>query len=411
MHATNNGAGPTPAGERIVSIDVLRGFALLGILTMNISMFCMLEAVFFNPEAAGPLSGLDAVVWWLGQLLCSYKFMTIFSMLFGAGVVLMYERRDAAGLRSAGLHYRRMAGLLVIGLIHAYALWYGDILVSYAVCGLWVFLLRRRGPILLIVLGLGFLGIGSGISLLSGWSYAYWPAEAQADMSLLFNPPTEVLADETAAYRGGWLAQMSHRVPASIKMHTVTFLFYLLWRVTGLMLLGMGLMKLGVLNGQASRRAYLGLIVSAILLGVPLIVWGLIQYPASARATVSYVFIGSQYNYWGSVLLALGYVGVIMLVCRGGVPRVLGPLAAVGRTALTNYIGQTVICTLLFYGTVHNLGWFGRVSWTAQVGVVVAVWALQVGLSVWWLKRFRMGPLEAAWRWASYGKRPTMLRA
>lgn len=401
--------GPTTTSERIASIDVLRGFALLGILVMNIRSFAMIEAAYFNPQAAGPIEGLDHTVWWLGQLLVDSKFMALFSMLFGAGVVLMYERRDVAGLRSAGLHYRRMAGLLLIGLFHAYALWYGDILVTYALCGLWLFLLRRRGPILLVTLGVAFLAVGSGLNLMFGWSYPKWPVEAQQDFVLMFQPTAEMIDSETEAYRGGWLGQMHHRAPTSLFMQTFVYGTWGLWRAGGMMLLGMGLMKLGVLSGKASRGVYIGMITTGCVVGLPLTVWGQVVYPCDARDTADFFYFGSQYNYWGSVFVALGYVGAVMLACRGGVGRWLAPLAAVGRTALTNYIGQSVICTLLFYGTVHNLEWFGKVSWTAQLGVVAAVWALQLTVSTLWLKRFRMGPLEALWRWGSYGRRPTML--
>lgn len=109
--------GPSTAAERIVAIDVLRGFALLGILLINIRSFANIEAAYFNPLAAGPLSRLDLAVWWTTELLGESKFMTLFSMLFGAGVVLMYERRCRARLPTARIHYRRMLGLLAIGLI------------------------------------------------------------------------------------------------------------------------------------------------------------------------------------------------------------------------------------------------------------------------------------------------------
>ncbi len=403
-----NSTGPTTAADRIASIDVLRGFALLGILVMNIRTFTMIEAAYFNPRAAGPIEGLDHAVWWLGQLLVDTKFMSLFSMLFGAGVVLMYERRDAAGLRSAGLHYRRMAGLLLIGLCHAYALWYGDILVTYALCGLWLFLLRKRGPVLLITLGVLFLAVGSGLNLLFGLTIDHWPAEAQREIHTMLSPTREMVDAELAMYRGGWLDQMEHRAPMSLFMQTYGYAMWGLWRPGGMMLMGMGLMKLGVLNGKASRGVYLGLVAAGFAVGLPLVAWGLAAYPADMRGTAEYLYLGSQYNYWASVFVALGYVGVIMLACRGGVGRWLSPLAAVGRTALTNYIGQTVICTMLFYGTLHNLGWFGNVSWAAQVGVVAGVWLLQLTASTLWLKRYRMGPLEALWRWGSYGKRPAL---
>ncbi len=134
------GSGPVAETARIEAIDVLRGFALLGILVMNIQGFAMPQAAYFNPTAYGDLEGANLYVWLAGRMLADQKFMAIFSMLFGAGIVLMAERSEGSG--GARLHYRRMGYLLVIGLLHAHLLWHGDILVTYAVCGMAVYLLQ-----------------------------------------------------------------------------------------------------------------------------------------------------------------------------------------------------------------------------------------------------------------------------
>ena len=134
---------PVRPAERIVAIDILRGFALLGILIMNIQGFAMPVAAYSNPTAYGDLTGANRWVWTLSHIFADQKFMTIFSLLFGAGIVLMSEKLDARGQRAWGLHYRRTFWLLLIGLAHAYLLWSGDILVAYALCGFWVYWLRR----------------------------------------------------------------------------------------------------------------------------------------------------------------------------------------------------------------------------------------------------------------------------
>ncbi|MEM7627479.1 MAG: DUF418 domain-containing protein [Planctomycetota bacterium] len=402
--------GPTRGDERIEAIDALRGVALLGILLMNIRAFTMVMAAYMNPTVVGPLTGADRVVWWITSVLADQKFMALFSMLFGAGVVLMYEHRDAAGRPTAGLHYRRMAGLLVIGVVHAYGLWYGDVLVIYALCGLWLFLLRRRGPWLLLGLGFGFLLIGSGFNLLFGVTIPLLPAEDQAEILTFLTPDAETLAAEAEAHRGGWWAQMSYRVPAALEMHTFFFLIWGVWRAGGMMLIGMALLKFNVLRGTASRKTYAALIIGGGAVGLFLIVTGMLRYPAEQRGTAEAMFLGSLWNYWGSVPLAVAYAAGVMLACKNGTPRWLRPVAAVGRTALTNYLGQTVICTLIFYGTVHSLGLFGRVGWSVQMLVVAGVWAVQLTAATWWLKRFRMGPMEWVWRWASYGTRPVLRR-
>lgn len=395
----------TTSTERIVTIDVLRGVALLGILVMNIRSFAMIEAAYFNPLASGQLSGTDRVVWWLGEFFANQKFMSIFSMLFGAGIVLMYQRRDRQGLRSAGLHYRRMGLLFLIGVLHAYMLWYGDILVSYALCGLWLFLLRKRGPVLLLVLALLFMLVGTLLSAGLGWAIEQMPADIQAEVVLDFAPGHAMKEAETAAYRGGWLSQMPFRASTSLGVQTVLFFFWTLWRAGAMMLLGMALMKTGVLTSNASSRTYVSLLAICLLIGMPLVGAGMIFYPAAERASVSYLFYGSLYNYWGSAFMAVGYVAGILLLCRHLAPARCSALSAVGRMSLTNYLAQTLLCTLLFYGTINPFALFGRVGFTGQLLVVAAVWAVQLVLSATWLKYFRSGPMESLWRRLSYGRR------
>jgi uncharacterized protein len=156
---------PVTEKERIVSIDVLRGFALLGILPMNIQYFSMISAAYENPTAYGDLKGANYWVWLLCHVLADQKFMTIFSMLFGAGILLMTSRIEATGKPSAALHYRRMGWLILFGLAHAYLLWSGDILVAYGMCGLLVYLFRKLRPRTLLVLALLTIAHGRDIGL------------------------------------------------------------------------------------------------------------------------------------------------------------------------------------------------------------------------------------------------------
>ena len=143
MTTQNNLLSPVSSSDRIVSLDVLRGFAVLGILIMNIQSYSMIGAAYLNPNAFGDLTGLNKWVWILSHIFADSKFITIFSILFGAGIVLFTNKAAEKGRSAAGLHYRRTFWLFVIGLMHAYLLWYGDILVIYALCALFVFLFRR----------------------------------------------------------------------------------------------------------------------------------------------------------------------------------------------------------------------------------------------------------------------------
>ena len=191
--------GPVAETARIDAIDVLRGVALLGILLMNIQSFAMPQAAYFNPTAYGDLEGANLYVWVAGRMLADQKFMAIFSMLFGAGIVLMAGRADARG-DARQVHYRRMGWLLVIGLLHAHLLWSGDILFLYAVCGMLVYPLRRQPPGRLLALGAGLLAVGSAYSIASGVSFPHWPEDERSAFTAdMWQPSAAAIDAELAA--------------------------------------------------------------------------------------------------------------------------------------------------------------------------------------------------------------------
>jgi uncharacterized protein len=401
--------GPVTGAERIDSLDVLRGVAVLGILTMNIGSFAMPSAAYQNPTVWGSLDGLNGVAWTATHLLGDLKFMAIFSMLFGAGLVLMSERREARGEGVWGLHLRRMFWLLVFGLAHAHLIWYGDILVWYAVAGTLVFGLRRRRPRTLIALGLGAWLVGSMILTAADLSWSEWPEAERAATVAELDPPAEVLRAEIDAYQGGFASQFADRSPRAVEMETSVFLVWALWRVSGLMLLGMALFKLGILSASRSDAFYRRLLVAVLLIGIPVIAAGIVWNRSTGWDPPGFFFIGSLPNYWGSLPVALGWVGLVMLaVRREWWDGLRARFAAVGRMAFTNYIAQSVICTWIFYG--HGLGLFGRVDRVGQVGIMLAVWAVMLAVSPLWLRRFRFGPLEWLWRSLVYLRLQPMRR-
>jgi uncharacterized protein len=399
--------GPVRPNERIISLDVLRGFALLGILVMNVQSFANIDATYLNPTAYGDFSGINRWIWVAGHLLFDLKFISVFSILFGAGIVLMTARVESRGGSAARLHYRRTFWLLAIGAIHAYLLWHGDILVVYALCALLAYLFRRLTPGRLIVVGLVFFSVSSLIYLFFGWSLPYWPREAVRETMMSWAPDIDSIDREIAAYRGGFSDQLSHRVPMSLFMHTGLFLMLFFWRTMGCMLLGMGLFKWGVLTGERSSRFYQKLIAVGWLIGFPLVIIGLVMHFRHDFSFFYSMFHGYQFNYWGSVFVAVGYIGLMMLYCRHAVPgRIMHALSSVGRMALTNYLFQTVCCGFVFYG--HGLGLFSSIDRPGQILIVVCIWILQLTLSPVWLRYFRFGPVEWLWRSLSYGHRPPM---
>ena len=297
--------GPVTQTERIQSLDVLRGFAVLGILVMNIQSFSMIGAAYINPTAYGDLTGANYVVWLLCHVLADMKFLSIFSMLFGAGIVLMTSRREEATGRSAGVHYRRMGWLLVIGAMHAYLLWYGDVLFSYAMCGFLVFLFRRRKPATLIMLGLAVVMVATCLALLFHSTLPQWPDETIVELKGVWQPAEEAVAKEVATYRGGWLGQFRDRAPNALFFETAFFLMVTLWRAGGLMLVGMGLFKLGFFSAERSVRAYMTILVVGTIGGLALILCGVRRNLILEWEFEQVFFLGAQFNYWGSLFLCL----------------------------------------------------------------------------------------------------------
>lgn len=400
---------PVRLAERIVALDVLRGFAVLGILIINVQLFSMVDEQLNYPLVHGYFTGVDRWIWTASHILAQGKFISIFSMLFGAGIVLMSERAESRGRTSFSLHLRRMLGLLAIGLFHAYVLWDGDVLVTYAMCGVVVYFLRNAKPERLLVGGFFLILIpavriafDSAIIELDSGATRSW-------LEPLITPDPESIAWEVEIFRGPWIEQMPLRASRSFEMQTYQFKWFTSWLLGGLMLIGMALFRLGILTGRRTARFYASFGAVGFALGIALITFGLVRMEASGWDPIYVAYAGSLFNYWGAVAVAMGWIGAVMFVVRMGLARSLtARLAAVGRMALTNYLVQTVIGTLIFYG--HGLGLFGSVGRVGQMTVVLGVWTLQLIYSQPYLDRFRFGPVEWLWRSLTYGRAQPMRR-
>ena len=421
---------PVAVTERITSIDTLRGFALLGILVINIDVFALPGVVFFAPQLAGGFTGLNLATWSFGSMFFLNKMMAIFSMLFGAGLVLMYERFEARGQKFGRIHYRRIFWLLVIALIHGYLLWYGDILFAYSICAFLLFLFRRRSARFLIWSAVAVLCFGMILQAGTGGLFYYLRGEAAASRERLaqgeeiaefrqgiikswdeiqanFNPSPEKITGEINAYRGGFSDVFNERARATFEMQTSSMIYFIFWRAAGLILLGMGLMKLGVFSGKRKKNFYTRLIIFGYGLGLPMT--ALATYESiQTNFDIILQFAGiGQLNYIGSILVALGHVGLIITLFRSGVLSGLAKrLAAVGRMALTNYLMHSIICTTLFYG--YGFGLFNRIERIGLLGIVVLVWIFQLIISPIWLKKYRFGPAEWLWRTLTYWRKQPM---
>ena len=391
---------------RIRSLDVLRGVGVLGMLATHIQLFAFPSLARWNPTAYGDFQGVNWWVWLATSLFADGKFISIFAMLLGVSIAMQQASPGARTVSAWRPHLRRMAALLALGLLHAYLLWYGDMLVPLALSGTVVFLARRLSPGRLLVLGGLVFATASALSFVLTWPTAQSDPVALAAWRARWTPQPEAIALEIAQYRGGWAEQMAHRVPAALETQTAAFVTHLLWQITGLMLIGMALFKQGVLSATRSRAFYLRMGALGFGAGTLLIALGLWRSFATEWDVLDYVLIGQQLHYWGNLFVALGWTALVMLLCQRGWP--LRPVAAVGRMALTNYLLQSVICTTIFYG--HGFGLFGHVDRAGQLAIVAGVWAFQMLASSAWLRYFAVGPVEWVTRWVVYRRRPSFLR-
>jgi len=425
--ANGNGLGPISGNERFVSIDVLRGVAVLGILVMNIYAFAMPFIAYNNPLAMGGLEAHNLGTWFLTHILFDQKFLSIFAMLFGAGLVVMSTRAESRGTRFGRIYYRRQFWLLLLGAIHGYLIWVGDILFMYAVIGMLVYWFRNFKPRTLIIVAVLLfpvallLSFGNATMIDKTIIGVAEIQELQAAGTELSDEQTEILEEwevlrsfmaptdddvqaDIDAYRGGYPEIVTHRVPTILMLQLAGTLFFGIWRVGALMMIGMALMKLGVLSGERSVSFYRNMMIIGYLVGLPLTIFSAIDANAHHFDPLYAMRVGGIANYWGSIIVAFGHIGLVMLVVKAGaLQRLMTRFAAVGRMALTNYLMHSIILTTVFYG--YGFGLYGSIPRFWQMGFVLAVISFQLLLSPWWLNRYRFGPVEWLWRSLTYWKR------
>jgi uncharacterized membrane protein YeiB len=296
--------GPVLLGERIVSLDVLRGIAVLGILVMNIYAFAMPFIAYANPLAMGGNELHNIGTWFFTHIFFDQKFLSIFAMLFGAGVILMTGRAESRGGKYGRIFYRRQFWLIVIGAVHGYLIWFGDILFTYAVIGMLVFLVRKRRPKTLIIIACLLLPL----ALFMSYGFSVNAERTQAEASEItalqqageelteeqekllddweqfraFVAPTDAdLQKDLEAYKGSYTEIVAHRAPIVASMQVFTTLFFGISRVAALMMIGMALMKLGVFSGERTHAFYRNLMLAGYLIGLPFAIF-------SACASVRY---------------------------------------------------------------------------------------------------------------------------
>jgi len=423
-HTDLGHAAPVSRTERLESLDALRGVGVLGILVMNIYAFAMVFPAYANPLIMGGTDLLNLGTWFFTHIFFDQKFMSIFSMMYGSGIVMMMQRAEARGASFGPVFLRRSFWLLLLGAIHGYFIWWGDILFMYALVGLFVFLFRRLRPVTLIVVACFLLPV----AVLTSFGASFYIEQMQAEVQELetivaeggslddeqrqlleeweasraFMAPTaEDIRAEVDAYRGGYGEIVAYRASFVAMFQFQGVLSFGLWRVGGLMLIGMAFMKLGILTGERNPGFYRRMMIVGYALGLPLTVLSAFNLYAHDFESIYVWRYGMSINYVGSILVAFGHIGAVMLiVTTGALSSLVDRFAAVGRMALTNYLLHSVILTTVFYG--YGLGLFASVPRIGQMAFVAAVIGIELAISAWWLARFRFGPVEWLWRSVTY---------
>lgn len=400
---TPRALGPVGEGRRLHHVDALRGFALLGVIAGNVVSLGH-EQVPAAVLAALPTAPLDAVVLPAVRFFVEWKFYTLFSFLFGLGFALQLTRAEESGTNLLPTYARRLAILLAIGLLHAGLLWYGDVLHVYAALGFVMILFRRAAPSTLLVAGLVLGVVLPGVVTTKhelGRTHAAPGASGddakQQRLERLTAGPApyaDLVAENVARTAGFWRSRFAREFLPS---------------VLGKFLLGYWVGRRRFLEDPARhRRGFTRLLFGGLALGVPCTAYWLASRgmsPGSPEAA-----FGNLARHLGIAGLAAAYLaGLVLVLVRPAWSARLTWLEAVGKLALTSYLAHSVAMALLFYG--FGLGGLGRIGPAACVLFALALYAGLAAFSVAWLRSFRFGPAEWAWRSLTYRKRQPMRRA
>lgn len=397
---------PAAAPDRIATLDVIRGVAVMGILIMNIAAFAMPEAAYTNPAAYGGHTGIDLAVWAFNVILIDGKMRGLFSFLFGASMLLVIDRATAKDESPARVHFSRMVWLFLFGEAHLILLWWGDILNHYALIGCIAWFFRELPAYKLVAIAI--IMIAMEVTLVTGLPFDVHGAEVAMhaphptaaaisrynEFQLHFGTPTaSALRDDLALHRGPYAPMLTDRLKHALGSTQGSFLF-VGFETLGYMLLGMACLKSGMLTGEWSRSQYRRWALIGFGTGVPAFA-GLAFYVVYSGFDLLPVVIGSiLLPTLFRPLMIIGWACLIILLARPG--PLTTRIAAAGRMAFTNYLGTTILCTTLFYG--YGFGLYGHLSRAELYPIVFAVWALMLLWSKPWLEHFRYGPFEWLWR-------------
>jgi uncharacterized protein len=396
---------------RVVTLDILRGVAVMGILAINIVAFALPLDAYLNPRAFGLESDADLISWAASFVLIEGKMRGLFSLLFGASMLLVIERAEAAGEPSDKVHFRRMGWLLLFGLVHYYFIWHGDILTLYAAIGIVAWFLHGSSPRALVRLAVALILLQFLLFALLALPGIELLADPQAPPVAGQRPAGPAIAaraaEAIALYRGDYGGIVHHQFTDGLDGPLVAIPLNGA-ETLGYMLLGMAALKSGFITGSWPVRRYRQIAAGGFALGVPLgslLALGLIGEQFSNPAIVSLNLAATTLL---RPIMIIATIALIILATRRG-GALTDRIAAAGRAAFTNYLGTSIVMTGLFYG--HGLGWFGTLSRAELWLVVLPACLLMLLWSKPWLDRYRYGPFEWLWRSLARGKPQPMRKS
>jgi uncharacterized protein len=427
MQAGEEAAGAAPAARRIEALDVVRGAALLGILLMNITDMG-LPFAYYDPVTAGGATGANFWAWIITNVGFEGTQRALFSLLFGAGVILFTSKPGPEGA-VLDLFLRRSLWLILFGMVNAFILlWTGDILYYYGITALFVLAFRNASPRALLAIGGSALLLGAAwnaldsVNLLSSHSRAEAALAAKASGATLSeeqkgaiaawkeveegaHPPADKVKEKIDATTSGYWSAMKDRARETVHYES-WYLYRFFFDVFAMMLIGMALYKLRILTAERPARFYLAMMAIGYPIGLAINIaetWWLVSHGFSALASSQQAI---SYDL-GRVAMTTGHLGALLLFVRSGIlPWLRRSLASVGQMALSNYLTHSIVTTILFVG----FGLYGRLERHELYYVVFAIWAAQLVISPVWLKHFRFGPAEWLWRSLTYRRRQPFLR-
>jgi len=394
---------PVGPKERIEMLDIIRGFALFGVLMANMLSF-KAPVYYYTPPLNSISSAADSITAWFIKLFIEGKFYTIFSLLFGLGFYIFMERASAKTDNISKLFKRRISALLVFGLVHLVFLWTGDVLNTYALAGF--ILLRKwkldmpklkRSIIAHLILATVLLG---GIYYINGVYLASMDFEL-FNLQMMYKSQDIIAIFQEGTFIDILKVRISNEVYNALINNLIVIPNVLVLFLMGLYIGKSQVHKDICRHKTTIKKTWLITLVAGVIFNTLLFILMLRQEAAPSALVMT---LKEVVKYYAGIIICFFYISSIVLIgnSKGGY-KVLKPLAYIGRMALTNYLLQTIICVALFNG--YGLGFYGKIGYFKGAMLTIAIYAMQLIFSKVWLSYFTYGPMELVWRRLTYGSK------